>query len=93
MSLRGYLLLQKSNLFLSLGAQHIRNKEIVGQRERKEKSDGKKYHQRKRQRHHKNFLKKCKLMAAKISILLESISENVVLNNGFRAKKSQFKFW
>lgn len=46
--LRGYLLLQKSNLFLSLGAQHIRNKEIVGQRERKEKSDGKKYHQRKR---------------------------------------------
>lgn len=41
----------------------------------------------------KKFLKKCKLMAAKISILLESINENVGLNNGFRAQKSQFKFW
>lgn len=36
----------------------------------------------------KIFLKKCKLMAAKISILLDSINENVVLSNGFRAKQS-----
>lgn len=76
-TLRAYLLLQNSNLFLSLRAQHTRNKEVAGQEERKEKSNGKKYLQRNRDTI-KIFLRKCKRVAAKISILLESINENVV---------------